>query len=153
MALSRYVLTSTVTLSPDTLATATPGEPGTGGAAGYGSSASVSPATATKFGIWPLVFLVNTPVYLDPAGALYYALGGATNLRAWIDGTDNNGHQALSNLRRPAMATNVILMNAQTTVSTGFTGPGLATGVDDTEAQLLISQGYAALASSWEGGE
>lgn len=51
------------------------------------------------------------------------------------------------------MATNVILMNAQTTQSTGFTGPGLATGVDDTEAQTLISQGYAALASSWEGGE
>ena len=34
---------------------------------------------------------------LDPAGALYSALGGAANLRAWIDGTDSNGRQALSN--------------------------------------------------------
>ena len=97
MALNRYVLTSTVTLSPDTAATVTAGEPGTGGAAGFGSSASVSPATATKFGLWPLVFLVSTPVYLDPAGALYSALGGAANLRTWIDGTDNVSHAALSN--------------------------------------------------------
>lgn len=51
------------------------------------------------------------------------------------------------------MATDVILMNAQTTQSTGFTGPGLAAGVDDTEAQALISQGYAALASSYAGGQ
>jgi hypothetical protein len=51
------------------------------------------------------------------------------------------------------MATNIILMNAQTTQSTQFTGPGLATGVDDTEAAQLISAGLAALASSWEGGE
>jgi hypothetical protein len=49
------------------------------------------------------------------------------------------------------VATNIIMMNAQTTQSTGFTGPGLAVGVDDTEAQLLISQGYAALAGTWEG--
>lgn len=96
MALNRYVLTSTVTLSPDTVATVTAGEPGTGGAAGFGSSASVSPPTAGKFGIWPLVLLASTPVYLDPAGALYAAIG-AGNLRAWIDGTDDNGHQALSN--------------------------------------------------------
>lgn len=41
-------------------------------------------------------FLVDTPIVLDPAGALYVAIG-AGNLRAWIDGTDNNSHQALSN--------------------------------------------------------
>jgi hypothetical protein len=97
VALNRYVLTSTVTLTPDTVATVVAGEPGTGGAAGFGSSASVSPSTATKWGLWPLVYLAGTPVVLDPAGALYSALGGATNLRAWVDGTDNNGHQALSN--------------------------------------------------------
>ena len=51
------------------------------------------------------------------------------------------------------MATNVILFNAQTTQSTQFTGPGLAVGVDDTEAALLIAQGYAALASTYTGGE
>ena len=43
------------------------------------------------------MYLTGTPIVLDPGGALYSALGGATNLRAWIDGTDNNGHQALSN--------------------------------------------------------
>ena len=51
------------------------------------------------------------------------------------------------------MATDIILGNAQKVQSTGFTGPGLATGVDDTEAAQLISEGYAARADSWEGGE
>lgn len=50
------------------------------------------------------------------------------------------------------MATNIYLFNAQTTQSTGFTGPGLAAGVDDDEARELTSAGYAALASAWEGG-
>jgi len=42
------------------------------------------------------------------------------------------------------MATTVFLLNAQTTVSTGFTGPGLAAGVDDGEAQTLLAAGLAA---------
>ena len=96
MSLNRYVLTATVTLTPDTAGTVVAGEPGTGGAAGYGSAQSVSPATATKFGTWPLVYQVGTPIVLDPAGALYSAIG-AGNLAAWVDGTSNVGHQALSN--------------------------------------------------------
>lgn len=45
------------------------------------------------------------------------------------------------------MATmNIQMFNAQTTVSTGFTGPGLAVGVDATEAQALIDGGYAVAA-------
>ena len=51
------------------------------------------------------------------------------------------------------MATNIILFNAQTTQSTQFTGPGLAAGVDDAEAAQLIASGYAALASTYAGGE
>jgi hypothetical protein len=96
MALNRYILLSTVTVTADTLATVVAGEPGTGGAAGYGSSASVSPSTAGKWGIWPQTFLSGQAIYLDPAGALYSAIGGS-NVRAWIDGTDNVSHQALSN--------------------------------------------------------
>lgn len=96
MALNRYVLTSTVTVSADTMATVVAGEPGTGGAAGYGSAQSVSPATATKFGAWPQTFLAGQAIVLDPAGALYAAIG-AGNLTAWVDGTSNVGHQALSN--------------------------------------------------------
>ncbi len=48
------------------------------------------------------------------------------------------------------MATNIYMFNAQRVQSTGYTGPGLATGVDDAEAAQLISQGYAANLG-WEG--
>ena len=44
MALNRYVLTATVTVPADTIATVVAGEPGTGGASGFGSAQSVSPA-------------------------------------------------------------------------------------------------------------
>jgi hypothetical protein len=40
MALSRYVLTANVTLPPGSPVAAMAGEPGTGGAAGYGSAAT-----------------------------------------------------------------------------------------------------------------
>lgn len=96
MALNCYVLTSTVTMTPDTVATVVADEPGTGGAAGFGSSASVSPATAGKTGLWPQTFLAGQAIVLDPAGALFAAIGGS-NVRAWIDGTDTVSHQALSN--------------------------------------------------------
>jgi hypothetical protein len=56
MALGRFVVTSTVPLTPDTAATVTAGEPGTGGGAGYGNSATVSPGTSGKYGWLPLVF-------------------------------------------------------------------------------------------------
>lgn len=43
-----------------------------------------------------MTFLSGQAIVLDPAGALYAAIG-AGNLTAWIDGTSNVGHQALSN--------------------------------------------------------
>ena len=73
-------------------ATVTAGEPGTGGAAGYGGA----PVTAAGIGYFPQTFLSGTAIVLDPAGALYAAIG-AGNLTAWIDGTSNVGHAALSN--------------------------------------------------------
>ncbi len=64
MALSRYVLTSNYTLAAGTPATPVAGEPGTGGAAGYGSAATTGgPLFATTF-------LASTPLILDPAGPL-----------------------------------------------------------------------------------
>jgi hypothetical protein len=50
MAVSRFVVTPTVTLAADTLATVTAGEPGTGGAAGFGNTATVSLGTSGKYG-------------------------------------------------------------------------------------------------------
>jgi hypothetical protein len=90
VALNRYVLTSTVTVTPGAAATLTPGEPGTGGAAGYGSAATASGP------LLPLMFVKGTTIVLDPAGAVYAAIG-AGNLRAFTDGQDTAGHAALAN--------------------------------------------------------
>lgn len=57
------------------------------GTAPAGGQAGVLPQTS---------FLVGTPIVLDPAGALYAAIGGS-NLRAWIVGTDNVSHACLGN--------------------------------------------------------
>jgi len=92
MALSRYVISATVTVPAGTASTVTAGEPGTGGAAGPGN-ASVTAAGWTYF---PQTFLSGTAIVLDPAGPLYAAIG-AGNLAAWADGTSNVGHAALSN--------------------------------------------------------
>jgi hypothetical protein len=48
-----------------------------------------SPAGWTPGG-FPVTFLEGTPLWLDSAGELYALL--STNIRAWIDGTDNVGH-------------------------------------------------------------
>jgi hypothetical protein len=92
MPVNRYVLTANVTVPAGTLSTPTAGEPGTGGAAGYGSS-----STSAGYGIFPQTFMKNTPIVLDPAGPLYAALNGAGALRPWVQGTDDRGGAALSN--------------------------------------------------------
>jgi hypothetical protein len=98
MALSRFVLTANVTTVPDTVATPVAGEPGTGGAAGFGNSATVSPATIGKYGLFPQTFLAGTVIMLDSAltNGLYAAIG-AGNLRAYVPGQDDRGGAALSN--------------------------------------------------------
>jgi hypothetical protein len=93
MALNRYVLTSTVTVTPGTAATVVAGEPGTGGAAGFGNAPTAS-------GQWlPLTFIKGTTIVLDPAGSVYAAIG-ASNLRPFADGQDTRGAAAISNLDR-----------------------------------------------------
>jgi|SRR5215471_18200803 len=101
MALSRFVVTARTVITADTLATMVAGEPGTGGAAGFGN-AGTAPA-AGHFGLFPgQQFERGQVIYADssagtaPAQLLYQAIG-AGNLRAWVDGQDAVGHAGLSN--------------------------------------------------------
>ena len=103
MALGRFVVTAAVTLSPDSAALVTTGEPGTGGAAGYGGAPRVSPGTAGKYDTLPLTFQPGMVVVADSSAGttgpqLLYQAIGAGNLRAWVQGADDVGHAALSNL-------------------------------------------------------
>lgn len=84
-------LTATVTVPAGTPAAVVAGEPGTGGAAGYGNA-----STSDGFGLWPQTFIQGTAIVLDPAGALYTAIG-AGNLRAYVQGQDDIGHAGLAN--------------------------------------------------------
>jgi hypothetical protein len=93
MALNRYVLTSTVTVAAGTLATAVAGEPESGGLAGLGNAAT---AVGQAGGLWPTTFISGTAIVLDPAGALFTAIG-AGNLRLFTQGVDDVGHAALAN--------------------------------------------------------
>ncbi len=91
MALSRYVLTATTTVPAGTPSVPVAGEPGTGGAAGFGS-ASISAGAED----WPSTLIAGTTIVLDPAGALFAAIG-AGNLRPYVQGQDDVGHAALAN--------------------------------------------------------
>jgi hypothetical protein len=93
MALNRYVLTATVTVATGTAATPVAGEPATGGAAGWGNAAA---AAGQGGGLWPQTYQAGQVIELDPAGALYAAIGSG-NLRAYVQGMDDVGHAALSN--------------------------------------------------------
>jgi hypothetical protein len=92
MALNKYVLQATVTVPAGTPAAVVAGEPGTGGAAGFGGA-----STSAGFGLWPQTFIAGTAIVLDPAGPLFTAIGGG-NLRLFTQGTDDVGHAALANL-------------------------------------------------------
>jgi hypothetical protein len=90
MAVNRYVLTAAVTVSAGTLAAPTAGEPGTGAQAGFGSAAT------TGGPLFARSYTAGQVIMLDPAGALYAAIG-AGNLRPFVDGTDTRGGAALAN--------------------------------------------------------
>lgn len=74
MALNRYVLTADVTVPAGTVATVVAGEPGTGG---------VGNVATTGGPLYPATYARGRAIVLDPAGALYVAIG-AGNLRAWV---------------------------------------------------------------------
>jgi hypothetical protein len=89
-------------LTADTLAALTAGEPGTGGAAGFGNVGTVSPGTSGKYGFLPQTLLPGMTVYADAAAGstgpqLLYQAIGSSNLRAYAD-QDAVGHAAISNL-------------------------------------------------------
>jgi hypothetical protein len=95
MAITRYVLTATVTVPAGTPATPAAGEPGTGGAAGFGNA-----ATSAGYALFPQTITAGTAIEFDPAttaGAALQAAIGAGNLRAYVQGQDDVGHGALSN--------------------------------------------------------
>jgi hypothetical protein len=92
MALSRYVITAPVTVPAGTPAAVVAGEPGTGGAAGFGTT-----GISAGYAAFPQSFQPGTPIVLDPAGALYMYLNGQGILRAYVQGQDHAGHAALSN--------------------------------------------------------
>jgi hypothetical protein len=105
----------------------------------------------------PNLVYIRAGTVLDckPGSALEGLYGGPGNLSPVIPVSQRGqgetlSHEALSNLGGPDMAQSIYVFNGQTVQSTGFVGPGLATGVDDTEAQALIAAGYAA-GTGWQG--
>lgn len=92
MALSRYVITANTVVAAGTVATVVAGEPGTGGAAGFGNTAISAGAED-----WPMTFIAGTAIVLDSGSALFAALNGASALRAYVPGQDDVGHAAISN--------------------------------------------------------
>ena len=90
MAINRYVLTANVTVPAGTAATVVAGEPGTGGASGFGG------APTTGGPLWPTTQAQGQVIELDPAGPLFTQIG-AGSLRAFVQGQDDAGHQSLAN--------------------------------------------------------
>lgn len=91
MALSRFVLTSTVTLPADAL---------TGGTGGWGNATGTD--AASHWGTTGATFIKGTVIYADSSVGttgpqLLYAAIGAGNLRAYVQGQDDVGHAALGN--------------------------------------------------------
>lgn len=100
MALSRFVLTATVTLPPDAVASITAGEPGTGGAAGFGNVAGTD--AAGHWGDEGATFPEGTVIEADSSAGstgpqLLYQAIGASNLRPYVQGQDDVGQGGLSN--------------------------------------------------------
>jgi len=71
MAVSRYIVTRAVTVPQGTPATPTAGEPGSGGAAGYGTA-----GISSGYGAFPQSFQAGTPIVLDSGSLLYSYLNG-----------------------------------------------------------------------------
>jgi hypothetical protein len=90
MALSRFVLTASVTV-PQGTPTAVPG--------GLGLVSWAGPASAWAEG-FPVTFQRGQVIEMDTAttaGAALQAAIGAGNMRAWVDGQDTVGHGGISN--------------------------------------------------------
>jgi hypothetical protein len=87
MPLNRYVIVNTVTLPAGTATFSSNGYGGTSYSQGPGLYGSAPGTTYVK----------GQVIVADPAGTLFAAIGAA-NLRAYVQGQDDSGHAALSNL-------------------------------------------------------
>jgi len=88
MALSRYVLTADVTV-------------GAGAATATTYGGATTPATGWSE-LWPVLFRKNQVIFADSAAGstgpqLLYQAIGAGNLRAYVQGSDDVGHQGITN--------------------------------------------------------
>jgi hypothetical protein len=96
VSMQRFVFTQNYTLPAGTVAPVVAGEPATGGAAGFGNSAT---AAGQAGALWPTTYLAGTAIVLDGGtpSALYTALNTAGVIRAYVQGTDDRGGAALAN--------------------------------------------------------
>lgn len=77
------------------ITTPTAGEPGTGGAAGYGNV-----GISAGYGAFPQTSVAGQVIEFDPAttaGAALQSAIGAGNLRPYVSGQDDVGHAGLAN--------------------------------------------------------
>lgn len=101
MALSRYVLTATVSVpagafTADVTTSGTPSTTtGVGAPANFGTGSWAQSASHYESGAGA-TWYEGQLIWADSAGKLYAAIGSG-NLRAFTDGTDAVGHAALSN--------------------------------------------------------
>ena len=86
------MITQAVTVPAGTPATVTAGEPGTGGAARFGCV-----GISAGYVAFPQSFQPGTPIVLDNASPLYSYLNGQGAVRAYVQGTDDVSHAAISN--------------------------------------------------------
>lgn len=92
--LNRFVVTATVQVPAGTPATLVAGEPGTGGASGFGNLSTSAGADS-----WLTTITAGTALILDNGtpSAMYTALNTLGVLRAYVPGQDDVGHAAISN--------------------------------------------------------
>lgn len=88
MALSRFVVTSQVTVSP--------------GAVTGGNFGSATTAGTSWSELWPVTFLRGQVIWADSSAGstgpqLLYQAIGAGNLRAYVDGQDSPGRDGMAN--------------------------------------------------------
>ena len=98
VSINKFVVTATTTIPQGTVipsGSVVAGEPGTGGAAGYGNT-SISAGAED----WGMTVPKGAVLVLDsgsPGSALYGVLNGLGVLRAYVPGQDDVGREAISN--------------------------------------------------------
>lgn len=98
ISLNRFVVTQNVVIPAGVLATVVAGEPGTGGAAGFGDD-ELAPTTTQGGTYFPEQIVAGSVLLLDSGtpSQLYAYLNGLPALRPYVQGQDDVGHAALSN--------------------------------------------------------